>query len=670
MRFFDFVSVKLSLFLILGILLGYHFKPGLPLPIIALVVCFALMAWSKKESRSFVFSGVAMTSATLLGMLVIGFSLPKNQPNHYLKTLKSTNSQHQLKVTRVLRPNTYSYRYYAEVKAMDKTSSSGEILLYQKKDSTAKPLRVDDEILTYSDIDAVSPPLNPHQFDFEDYLNKQGVHGQVRISGNQFIRLKNPSKTVVGLAANFRANLIEKLQKQKFGEEELGVIQALLLGQRNDISEATYSNYRNAGAVHILAVSGLHVGILLLLLQFILQPLERLPQGKTIKLMLIISLLWCYAFVTGLSPSIVRAVTMFSCLAYALYLNRPTNTFNILAWSLFFILLIQPLFLFQVGFQMSYAAVFAIIWVYPKLQRFWQPKTWLVKKSWQLLSVSIAAQLGVLPISLFYFHQFPALFFISNLVVVPFLGIILGMGILVLSLTYFNAVPSRMVSLYDGLIGTMNSVIAWVAQQEAFLFTDIPFDSLQLVLGYALILGLIITSSALNFKRMAFFLGTLVVFSGYLVFVSWSSQTKEGVWLLHQTRNTILLYQSGNQLNVLTPDGTAAKRPIKPFKVAQRIQSVNYDSLQNHYTFHSKKLFVIDSLGIYGGVKHPEYVLLSQSPKIHFERFLDSVQPKIVLADGSNYKSYIARWATSCRKRKLPFHYTGEKGAYTFSVKD
>jgi len=160
---------------------------------------------------------------------------------------------------------------------------------------------------------------------------------------------------------------------------------------------------------------------------------------------------------------------MFSFIAYAMYLNRPTNTFNIIALSLFFILLIEPLFLFQVGFQMSYAAVFSIAWIYPKLQRFWYPENNFLRKVWQLLSVSVAAQLGVLPISLFYFHQFPALFFIANLIVVPFLGALLGLGILVLVLAVLNTLPQVLVLCYNFLIKTMNWVIKFVGKQEAFV---------------------------------------------------------------------------------------------------------------------------------------------------------------------------------------------------------
>ena len=254
----------------------------------------------------------------------------------------------------------------------------------------------------------------------------------------------------------------------------MGIIQALLLGQRNSISTETYDNYKDAGAVHILAVSGLHIGILLLLLQFLFRPLEILPKGRTIKLVVIVLLLWCFAFLAGLSASVVRAVTMFSFVAYALYLNRPSNTFNILALSMFFILLLfNPMLLFQVGFQMSYAAVFSIVWIYPMLQRFWTPKNSVLQKIWQLLSVSIAAQLGVLPISLFYFHQFPGLFFISNLLIVPFLGLLLGMGILVMVLALLDILPDFLVLWYNRIISLMNSVVEWVAQQEAFIFKNI-----------------------------------------------------------------------------------------------------------------------------------------------------------------------------------------------------
>src|SRR5690606_24095560 len=250
------------------------------------------------------------------------------------------------------------------------------------------------------------------------------------------------------------------------------IINALLLGQRQDIPEEVYNNYTSAGAIHILAVSGLHVGIILLLINFILNPLENLKNGQFIKLILILLLLWSFAIIAGLSASVVRAVTMFSFVAYAMHIKRATNIYNILAISMFFLLLFKPSFLFDVGFQLSYIAVFAIVWIQPVLYKWWTPKLRPVNNLWQLFTVTIAAQIGVIPLSLYYFHQFPGLFFVSNLVIIPFLGIILGLGLLVIILALLNILPDLIADFYGSMISTMNNFIGWIARQEDFLFRD------------------------------------------------------------------------------------------------------------------------------------------------------------------------------------------------------
>ena len=158
------------------------------------------------------------------------------------------------------------------------------------------------------------------------------------------------------------------------------VIKALLLGQRNDLSTELLDSYKNAGAIHILALSGLHIGILLLLLNYLFYPLTYLKNGIIFKTVLVLLCLWSFAFVAGLSASVVRAVTMFSFFAYGKALNRVNNGFNLTAISAFGLLFFNPNYLFQVGFQLSYAAVIAIIWIYPKLQRFWYPSSLFMKK--------------------------------------------------------------------------------------------------------------------------------------------------------------------------------------------------------------------------------------------------------------------------------------------------
>ena len=166
---------------------------------------------------------------------------------------------------------------------------------------------------------------------------------------------------------------------------------------------------------------------------------------------------------------------MFTVIAIAMNLKRPSNIYNTLAISMFFLLLFKPLLLFDVGFQMSYIAVLAIVSIQPLIIKVWTPKYKLVNYFWNIFTVTIAAQIGVLPISLYYFHQFPGLFFVSNLVILPFLGLILGLGFIVIILASLKILPQFVADIYGGLISLMNHFIEWVSQQESFLFKDISF---------------------------------------------------------------------------------------------------------------------------------------------------------------------------------------------------
>ena len=670
MNLLKFVPIKLTFFLILGILIGKCAHTSLPFSLTFTGSSFIAMGFVffTSRNRNSIFFGVLMTLTTLsIGLLSYTIWQPKNWGDHYSHYTINEGNTLKLKIREVLKSNAFSHRYLALIKETNGHKTSGKIIFTIPIDTTKDALLVDNELLMYGILNEIKAPLNPHQFDYRKYLNNLGISHQLKGTNDAYFLSKRYAPTLYGFAASARNELIKKLEESDFGTDELSIIQALLLGQRNSISAETYDNYKDAGAVHILAVSGLHIGILLLLLQFLLSPCERLPKGKTIKLVIIVVLLWCFALLAGLSASVVRAVTMFSFVAYALYLNRPSNTFNILALSMFFILLLfNPMLLFQVGFQMSYAAVFAIVWVYPMLQRFWYPKNKIIRKIWQLLSVSIAAQLGVLPISLFYFHQFPGLFFISNLLVVPFLGILLAGGILVLVLGFLNALPNFLVDWYGKMIGMMNTVIEWVAQQEVFIFKNISFDGVQLVLAYGIIITLLIALMKPSFKKVLTFLIVVIGFQLWVFYLAVGIAKKERLLVLHQTKNAILLHQKGNQLTIHSTKPDKADRLLEDFVIGERIEKSTYKKLKNNYQFNSKQLIIIDSTGVYPSDKKPEYLLLTQSPRLHLERLLDSIQPKNILADGSNYSSAIERWRRTCSKRKLPFYYTGEKGAYYF----
>ena len=496
MQLLNFKVIKLTICLITGILLGYFFDVNI-VYLISLSVTFLLLLVvdlfaSKHTRKKYYWVAIVIYLATIcIGFLSISTHNEFNFKNHYTKI----NLKHEdvsrfinFRVREVLKPGNFYNKYVIDILNLDNINSSGSLLLNVIKESTTEPLKVDDVLITKTQFKELIPPLNPHQFDYKAYLKKQHIYHQLFVSNSELHIISNDKHTLFGYASLLRETINNKLETYNFKPEELAIINALLLGQRQDISKDIYDSYTQAGAIHILAVSGLHVGIILILLNILFKPIEYFKHGLFFKTLLLIVVLWSFAIIAGLSASVVRSVSMFTVVAIALNLKRPTNVYNTLTISIFILLLWKPTFLFDVGFQLSYLAVFAIVAIQPMLDKLWRPKLKLVRIFWNIFTVTLAAQFGVIPISLYYFHQFPGLFFISNLAIIPFLGVILGLGIVVIGLSLINLLPSFLVSAYGTIISKMNELVGWVAAQESFLFRNISFDIIHVLISYAIII--------------------------------------------------------------------------------------------------------------------------------------------------------------------------------------
>ena len=215
----------------------------------------------------------------------------------------------------------------------------------------------------------------------------------------------------------------------------------------------------------------------------------------------------------------------------------------------------------------------------------------------------------------------------------------------------------------------MNSAIKWVAQQEAFIFRNIPFDSVQLVLIYCLLISMIWILTKNTFKRTLTFLICLITLQFWSLYNQQNTNEKKQLLLVHQTKNSILAHQKGSQLSVFTNDSSATKNFATSFQIHERVEKLNYQHIRNSYKLNNQILVLIDSSGVYDfKSNNVDYLILTQSPKINLERLITHLKPKRILADGSNYYSYVDRWKKTCSHKKLPFHYTGEKGAYIFKI--
>ena len=633
-----------------------------------ILIFLSLTAYLQRKTLFFVF--ITWITFFLTGMILVYENDATNHTNYFEKHLKNT-SKVILAIDKVLKPGNYHHKYVADVVQLDSKKTTGHVLLNIEKDSTSLLFHTGDLVFLKNKFQDIKSSLNPHQFNYKHYLKKQGINQQVYITHQEILLLDESKVSLLRFIDAFRVKIQKSLRRYHFTDDELAVMNALLLGQRQEISKQLSDNYSKAGAIHILAVSGLHVGVILLILSFILKPLERVNNGKLIKLVLVILSLWFFAILAGLSASVIRAVTMFSAIALGQFFNKRNAVEHSLIFSMFIILLWKPLFLFDVGFQLSYTAVFGIIWIQPVLYQLWKPNFFIVDKGWQLITVSVAAQLGVLPISLFYFHQFPALFFISNLIIIPFLGVILGLGLVVLVLSYESILPLFLEGFYGDVISILNKVVAFVARQESFLFSEISFSALKMIFSYLLIISGFQLFLKLNTKRCFLFFGSILAFQCVLILEKYTIAQKSEFIVFHKSKNSIIgirkgssfeLYHSMDSLQI------SSQKLLINYKVGENITSQNYHKLSNLMYYDKQVVLIIDKDGLYDikELNNP-IVLLRQSPKINLQRLVKKLKPAIIIADGSNYKSYIENWNTTCKNLKTPFWTTYNQGAYVLN---
>ena len=326
------------------------------------------------------------------------------------------------------------------------------------------------------------------------------------------------------------------------------------------------------------------------------------------------------------------------------------------------------MFLFEVGFQLSYLAVFSIVWIQPKLYVLWKPTWKLIDYFWQLFTVSTAAQLGVLPISLFYFHQFPGLFMLSNLVIIPFIGSILIGGIVVIVLSLLKILPLFMANVYGVVISAMNAFVSWISKQESFLIEEISFSFLLLITTYGCLVVGVRFLTKRSYKNSLAFLGVVALFQLGLLYEKCQMGIKKELVIFHKSRQTLLVERTGKRIKVyhdLDSLQLLKLSALKSYKIGEKIEDVLYKSkLPTVLKLQHTNLLLIDSLSVYQlPALQNCVVLLCQSPKINLVRLLKTIHPKEVIADGSNYKSQIRHWRAICEKYQVPFHDTGTDGA-------
>lgn len=676
MKILHFPLTKITIGFIVGIflfsILNINPKLSFGLFLLSLTLLFVSYIIRKKTERfHYLFGIFTLSTSIFLGISTATIHKETFNSKHYIHHISDINQNlnYTILLDEKLKNTKKNYRYVAEIKSIENQESYGKIILNFPIKNDFKPKKIGSLLRLNGTFYSNKSPFNPNQFDYGKYLENQEIYGQI-YAKPETVKTIGYENSIWIFFSNYREKIIEVFQKSNLSKEELTVFIALLLGQQQDISPEILKDYQYAGAIHILSVSGLHVGLIMGFIMFLLRSVPNSRKGKATKLLIILLSLWSFAILAGLSPSVVRSVTMFSFLAIGNNLRRTVNIYHTLLVSMFLILLIKPSFIYDVGFQLSYLALFFIVWVDPLYAKIWVPKNDFINYFWKIICMSTSAQIGAMPLSIFYFHQFPGLFFLTNILIIPWLSVVMAIGVFSLLFACFGFVPEFIAKPLEWSIWLLNAIIHWVASFESFVIKNISFSEPMLWISYIVIVSWILWIKKATFIRLVFGLLSLLLLQCVFIHQKMETQTGQEGIVFNSRKNTIITERNGENVTVYANDSILAtidkNISVQSYLVGNFCKLKEKQTLENLLYINNKKVLIIDSSSVYNPKIQPEILIIISSPKINLSRVLQHYKPKVIIADGSNFKSYSKLWEATCRKEKILFHNTHEKGFYKF----
>lgn len=682
-----YALVRVTVFFIFGILLYLH-SPALSsdqaLAASIILAFIYLFLWSILKRRKFHAFNVLLSSSALFTFFLLGYlgaSLQdqKNHPGHLLS--QGDIQAYRARIADQGQEKRSTHRFLAKVQSVrqhDKWKpAKGILYLYLSKDM---------ELPAYGDVllipgapQEVAPPQNPGEFDYKRFLGFKNIYHQHFLRGVITKLTRDQGNAIIAFGYHLRLWAKDKFTRYLPSERERNIALALVLGVKDGLDNEVKNAYAASGAMHVLAVSGLHVGIIYLLVSFLLGTFQNKKYGRWVFALVSLSVLWTYAMVTGFAPSVLRAVTMFSFIALAKASGRRTNIYNTLAASALVLLVIDPYLVMSVGFQLSYLAVLGIVFLQPKIYAWLAVNNVILDKAWAVTSVSIAAQLATFPLGLFYFNQFPTLFLLTNLVVIPGALVILVGGIALLASSVFPVIAVVVGKLLQWVVWGVNLAVFSIEKLPASHISGIYISSWQLWFITIAVVSLVLY---LVYRRLPLFtlLGSsaiaLMISTGIQQYRSLSQQSltfykingHTAIDLISQGRSTVWMDST------LAGNTTKVEFHITPNHLRSSVEDITvYTDFETGVkglqilVAHNKKIAVLGAID--------RSLSFSQKPRVDFIVYGKKCQKDVswivsnfefdlLLIDGSLYRYKADRVRKEAKELGLNFHSLYHNGAY------
>jgi competence protein ComEC len=604
---------------------------------------------------------------------------------HWLGKSYQTNYPVLVTLQEPLVEKTKSYKALAAVEAIQINGEwkavKGNILLYFKKDSSKPNLNYGYQLIFTKALQPINNSGNPGAFDYQRFCAFQDIHHQVFLKESDYaIAATNQQNSFWQWLFDVREYVLSVLRKNIKGDNEQAVAEALLIGYRDDLDKDLVQAYSNTGVVHIIAISGLHLGMIYATLVWLLKPMRKSPLNRWLKPIIILTVLWLFSLVAGAAPSILRSAVMFTFIVLGESFSRKTSIYNTLAASAFSLLLYNPFFLWDVGFQLSYAAVISIIIFMKPVYNWLHFDNKGINFFWQLNAVTIAAQTFTLPIVLYHFHQFPNLFLLSNFVAVPLSSLILYGELLLL---LFSAVP-----FFAEWIGMLCSKMLWAMNAYIERIDSISFsvtDGIQInSLQAYLLFGVLIAAGhwLLRQNKVSFSIATLFLFAfcGVQSFDIIQRNVQQKLVVYNVPQHPAIDIIEGRQHYflgdaILLEDGFLQNFHLKPARILHRTKrtlTTNSTTIVDSVFIGSNKTVLWIKGDSYYNLPAQKItvdaIIISKNPRLNMAQLAASFDCKQYIFDASNPLWKINKWKKDCDSLHLRHHSIPEKGAFEMAL--
>ncbi len=530
-----------------------------------------------------------------------------------------------------------------------------KVILYLQQNDLARALKPGDELVFRARLQPFHNYGNPDDFDYKHFMKIKGVAGSAYVPATNWNKTERQQFTLYILSQRCRAKMLSFYHSFQLDPDALAFISAVTLGYKAYLSDDLQEAFRASGTAHVLAVSGLHVGIIYVVINFLFSFLGKQGRRFVARQLLVILTLWAYALIAGMSAPITRATFMLTIYCVGRILKQSTFTYNTLTAVAFLILLFKPFSLFDVSFLMSFMAVFAILYFQPKIYLLYAPQNRAVKYLWDLSTVSLSAQIGVFPLVLYFFGSFPTYFFIANLLVVP-----------LMSLVIYATVPLIAILLLSLFPLLQSPLIAWLEDLFRLVLKMLIETILKLVQFTEMLPFSQITDQHLSFLQLLFLFLFIYLFASYLV-------TRRPRPLLIALTSLLLFFTIGNHERL-----TSEPPCLVVFNSPSTSEIAIFSENRRHYVKipsngllpHPAKsiLRLSDARLERCKAETPLFIdvlILSEYRNFSVNQLVELFLPKVIVLDSSipHYVAY--RLQKECNELGIAVHNVAIDGAYS-----